>query len=168
MNTSMPVVYLSYIWEHAIAIAQVLLFLIIYIMILKIKKENFRTNILIITCSIFMYIYLSPNFVQRSLQLFSCRTIDDESYLVANVSKKCYTSEFYHYTLLLIFPIFSLWVLLLPIILFFNLRKHARKGHLERLPVRYKYGYLYNEYDIRVYWWEFVKIYEKILIMTIL
>lgn len=168
MKQKIPIVYFGFIWQHFVAVIEVFLFLLFYIPILKLFKKKYNLRILLTASAIFMYIYLSPNFVQRSLQLMSCRTIDGVKYLVANVSKKCGTTEYYSYTFTVILPLFFVWAFLIPFIFFVNLRRHARRGRLNNIHVKQKYGYLYSEYDDDEYWWEFVKIYQKILIMAIL
>lgn len=39
---------------------------------------------------------------------------------------------------------------------------------MKKIAVRFKYGFLYNEYSERSYFWEFIKIAEKLFITIII
>lgn len=86
----------------------------------------------------------------------------------ANVSYECYTSTYFLYLALFLLPSLIFFVFAIPIILFVGIRKAYVKGNIEKINVRFKYGFLYNEYAHEAYFWEFVKICQKILITVII
>lgn len=54
----------------------------------------------------------------------------------------------------------------LPFYFFWQLS--SLKGKLNRISIRAKFGYLYNEYKLQAYYWEIIKILLKELIIIVL
>lgn len=78
--------------------------------------------------------------------------------MAANVSFECNTEEYNRYLLMFVLPSIFVFMLLVPILMFVGLNKAASKKILNKIAVKYKYGFLYNEYKNTAFFWEFVKI----------
>ena len=97
------------------------------------------------------------------MKTISCITIGDKSYIKADLAMPCYDYTYYSYTLSLAVPALALWAFIVPLLLLNQLFKNRKK--LKSIKMKIRYGYLYSEY--RIFYWEFVKIYEKILLIII-
>lgn len=67
------------------------------------------------------------------------------------------------YLLCLVVPLLIVWLILIPLSLFFKLKRSFHQ--LNEMKMKLTYGFLYEEYHTRAYYWEFVKIFEKISIV---
>lgn len=90
---------------------------------------------------------------------------DNVSYL-ADLSDKNSYYNFYSFRMLI--PILVLLVALIPGVMFAGLFYYGSTGKLETSGAKYKYGFLYSEYQSNAYLWEFVKIFIRIFIIMIL
>ena len=59
-----------------------------------------------------------------------------------------------------------MWTIIIPLVMFIQIFKN--KHNLNKSFMRIKYGFIYKEYNTNHYYWEFVKIAQKILIIVIL
>lgn len=62
-------------------------------------------------------------------------------------------------------PSIIIWGLGIPAFAFLLLQKE--KDRLKRIEVKEKYGFLYNGYQKRFYYWEVVIMYRKIMVIFI-
>ncbi|EAR87179.2 transmembrane protein, putative (macronuclear) [Tetrahymena thermophila SB210] len=118
------------------------------------------------TAIMFLIIYIQPDLVAQIVALLSCRQVGDTNYILSNVSFVCYSREHQFYILALIIPMLLFWVFIIPAILFFLLRRN--KDKLEFSEIKLKYGFLYKEYQNYSFYWEFVKMAEKLAIILVL
>lgn len=102
------------------------------------------------------------------MDLLSCREISGDDYMAANVQFKCYTTEYYYYLFLFVIPSLAFFMFVIPVLLFLALRNKYKNGTLTSIAVRFKYGFLYSEYTTEAYFWEFIKITLKMLIISLI
>jgi len=67
------------------------------------------------------------------------------------------------YLVLFVLPLLFLFLLIIPLLMFIKLT--LKKAQLALISMRLRWGYLYNEYKQSAYFWEFVKISTKVLII---
>ncbi|EAR87182.2 transmembrane protein, putative (macronuclear) [Tetrahymena thermophila SB210] len=173
LNASMPIIYLRLLFSLMIPVVYMILFLtcmLIYYLVKKCKKSKQEKQqfpwYILTTAIMFLIIYIQPDLVAQIIALLSCRQIGDTKYILSNVSFVCYTSQHYLYALSLVVPMLLVWVFILPGILFFLLRRN--KENLESIEIKLKYGFLYKEYQNYAFYWEFVKMAEKLAIILAL
>jgi hypothetical protein len=77
-------------------------------------------------------------------------------YILSNKQYECYTDEFYTYLFCLVLPLLIFWLFVLPLSMFYLLKKN--KKNLKKNYVMLKYGFLYKEYTDKCYYWEFIKV----------
>lgn len=81
------------------------------------------------------------------------------------LSKECGTSESRIYNLCLIFPLLFVWSALIPGIIFYVL--FTNRGRLRtRILILRRFGYFFVNYKDSAYYWEFVKIIKRVLIVA--
>ena len=98
------------------------------------------------------------------MALLSCRKISDGSYMLDNVAYECYTDVWYAYTNAFLIPLLFLFTIIFPIWIIGGMFYTNKQKKLQNIEYRYKYGFLCQEYRTEVYFWEFVKFYQKTLI----
>ncbi|EAS02542.2 transmembrane protein, putative (macronuclear) [Tetrahymena thermophila SB210] len=175
MNSSIPIIYLRLLFSVLIPFIYMAIFLfcmLLYFLYKKStadknnsKKEQFPWYILA-TAIMFLIIYVQPDLVAQIIALLSCREIGDTEYILSNVSFICYNKEHIFYALILIVPMLLIWMIILPGILFILLRRNRQ--NLDSIEVKLKYGFLYKEYQTHAFYWEFIKMAEKLAIILAL
>jgi len=131
------------------------------------KRNDFSVmrNQMVSTIIILLFL-VHPNIVQSMFSMLSCEEIDPgESWLVADPSLRCWQGEHLFYTLIIAIPGVITWCLGIPTIALLLVVSNCRELAFTR--VKAKYGFLYNGYKPTRYYWEFVIIYRKILIIFI-
>lgn len=127
---------------------------------LKAKPQVFYSAIL------FALVYLQPNVVDTIISVISCSQMTDKKYIKADPSYECYSEEHMYYILVVFTPSLFFWVLAFPVGLFGLILKE--KNNLDKFIVKVKYGFIINEYRPNCFYWEFVKIFERIAIILFL
>jgi hypothetical protein len=118
---------------------------------------------LIATLVILLFL-AQPNIVKSMFSVFSCREIESgEFWITTNLDIKCWTNTHLMYSLIVAFPAIMCWGIGIPTICLVALYKSRRK--LATLSVRLKFGFLFNGYEETTYYWEFIILYRKILII---
>ncbi|EAR81841.2 transmembrane protein, putative (macronuclear) [Tetrahymena thermophila SB210] len=165
IQTDIPMIYLKLLFTLSVPIGYLMVF------ILSLILQRLFTNIKvryysICTAAIFIFILVQPDLVSQMIAILSCRVIGDSSYILYNITYECNTSQHQTYSSTLVAPCLLVFAFIIPIGLFYILYKN--KNDLQNIQVYKKYGFLYREYKSQKYYWEFVKILEKILIIIIL
>ncbi|EWS71153.1 transmembrane protein, putative (macronuclear) [Tetrahymena thermophila SB210] len=163
-NSSMPIIYFRLIFSILLPVAYLVIFVVFLAIYQKIiKKEKDFPYYLIYTAYIFLLIYTQPDLVAQMIASLSCRQIGNVKYILSNVSMECYTQDFYKWGFGFILPFLFIFLFLLPYILIVQLKK--AKNNLQLLEIKRKYGFLYKEYTQKCYYWEFVKMAQKLAII---
>ncbi|KAL4474980.1 hypothetical protein ABPG74_001676 [Tetrahymena malaccensis] len=113
---------------------------------------------------IFLYFFYAPIVIKTILSYIICQNIDGKSVLIGDQSQFCSIDNHQLYLVTYIVPVFIIWIFLIPagllLILFLN------RHFLSWMYMKRAYGYIYQEYRSSIYYWEFIKIYLKILIIS--
>ena len=123
------------------------------------KREVYTTIIVL-----FFLVY--PNIVKFMFSNFSCVSIDKlDSYLKENTAIRCWDSTHKKYSLTVAVPGIIVWAIGFPLILLLLMTKHRKRLHLDKYRVIF--GFLFNGYKPSKYFWEFIIMYRKIILITI-
>ena len=164
-NFKVPIIYVRLIWFQLWFLVYLVLILLGYFIKIKFKFRAAKLHVLT-TSVIFLFIYLQPDIITLMVSLLSCRTILNKKYILANISFACYEGNYYDFTLGLVLPLFLVWIIIFPLTIFIIINKN--KNQLQSLVMQLKYGILYKEYKPQNFYWEFVKIYKRILLILAL
>ncbi|CAG9326024.1 unnamed protein product [Blepharisma stoltei] len=132
---------------------------------MMLHRGNFLTftNDLVSTIVILLFL-IHPNLVKVMFSSFSCREIDvGEFWLVDNLEIRCWDDNHLFYIFAVSIPSIIVWGIGIPTVSLFFLWKNRR--HLNALSIRLRFGFLFNGYKARKYYWEFLILYRKILIV---
>ncbi|CAD8101522.1 unnamed protein product [Paramecium sonneborni] len=163
--TDIQIIYFRIIWCLIITSSYlIVIFSFIAITIVtKLIKFNFS---FISTSLIYLFIFLQPNLIGITISLLSSRIISDEQWIQGNVAYRYDTIQHSKWAITFCLPLLITFGFVLPAFLWYGLYKN--KDHLDFSLVRKRWGYLYNEYRIHVYFWETFKIMQKEIIIIVL
>ena len=115
----------------------------------------------------FMVLFVAyPGVSLKILRLFTCRTIDGTSWLVADMRLQCYTRE---WSGLAVYAVVMavVYVAGLPLATFGLLLRQRRLGRLFPTQGPDPYGFLYEVYGPSAWWWEVEELVRKLLLSAV-
>ena len=93
---------------------------------------------------------------------------NDGNYILkSEMMIECYNDEHYWYLNYVVYPNIVLWLIVYPALLFLTLLHYARSGRLETEECYIQFGFIFREYEPKVFYWEFVKMYMRVILLTI-
>jgi hypothetical protein len=144
--------------------------------LIKKDKHGIKDNLI---CTMVVLLFLiHPNIAKALFSAFNCMDVDGENRLKDNVEMICYEGRHLLYLLLIIIPSLIIWVFGIPLAALVLLVRNKQiilslDSNLELSKVdqhhiktiKLKYGFLFNGYRIKTYFWEVVILYRKIFIV---
>ncbi|CAD8140909.1 unnamed protein product [Paramecium octaurelia] len=159
---TIDLLYFRMAWALLMPLFYMILFFFGYFTGVLMRIAPFKIGI-IYTTFIYMFIYLQPTLVGGFISLLSSRTVSGIEWVQSNVSYQYYTDMHQYYIYIFIGPNLLLWSILLPLTFMHLIRRN--KHQLETMEIRKRWGFFYHEYTNQAYLWEFVKIFEKELVI---
>ena len=120
-----------------------------------------------LTTLIILFFLVYPNIVKTIFSMFSCTLIgEDGSWVTSNLLVKCYDSNYNQKSITLGLSGIIAWAIGVPTLVLVLIAK--RRKFLASDQNRVVFGFLFNGYKTSRFFWEFVIMYRKILIICIL
>ena len=130
----------------------------------KNNREYFRKEM--VATDVILFFLIHPNITRASFAIFSCMEIEGEGYfLLDNLDIECWTGKHYSYCMSLTIPCIIIWVLGIPAAVLYYMYKHEQ--NLQGIDNKLRFGFLYTGYKKKTFYWEFVILYRKILVISI-
>ena len=127
---------------------------------LEYLKDRFPLTMIVV----FFLIY--PTIVKFIFFYFSCGDIDTiGSFLEANTTINCLDTRYRQYAFIVAIPSILVWAVGLPTMVLIIMIK--RKRFLYRSSNKIIFGFLYNGYKLSRFYWEFVIMYRKVIMVAI-
>ena len=121
-------------------------------------KEKFIGTVIV------QFFFFYPYIIRLNFLTFYCTKLDnDDYYLNSYMNIKCWESSHLIFTLAVVIPSIILVCFSAPLTMLLAISKNKRK--LDEVGERLKYGFLYNGYKERFYYWEFIIILRKLFII---
>ncbi|CAD8151814.1 unnamed protein product [Paramecium pentaurelia] len=159
---TIDLLYFRMAWALLMPLFYMILFFFGYFTVVLMRIAPFKVGI-IYTTFIYMFIYLQPTLVGGFISLLSSRTVSGIEWVQSDVSYQYYTDTHQYYIYIFICPNLLVWSILLPLTFMHLIRRN--KHQLDNMEVRKRWGFFYHEYTNQAYLWEFVKIFEKELVI---
>ncbi|CAD8126668.1 unnamed protein product [Paramecium sonneborni] len=163
--TTIDILYFRMIWALIMPIIYIITFFVLYAIAVIVRFVSADKSA-ISTTLIYLFTFLQPTLLGGFISLLSFRQISDIYWIQGNVSYRYDTSSHVRWLITFVLPSALMLGLLIPTYLFLNLYKIRIK--LDDPDSRKSWGYLYNEYQPKAYFWEIVKVYQKSFIITFL
>ncbi|EWS76011.1 transmembrane protein, putative (macronuclear) [Tetrahymena thermophila SB210] len=113
----------------------------------------------------FLFLFFQPDSISFYTLALSCRQIGDLKYNSIKLTLLCNDSTYSQFKFSFILPMLLLWILSPLIILVILLKYNLKKKQMHFCTTKYKYGYFYIEYKKQYCYWEFIRIYYRIVIV---
>ncbi len=137
----LPIVFFRLTWAVCIPIFFIVGFALLYLMfLLKYKHKMYYIHNLLL----FIFIFFQPSMVDTLFTSISCRYIGTKSYILQDLNYECYTKQHLIFIFTLIFPLIIIWLCVIPMLLWYILKKNS--NHLGEGMFFLKYSYIYKEY----------------------
>ena len=99
--------------------------------------------------------------------VFSCRTIEDKGeWLNENLDIECWSEDHTLYAYTVALPSIIIWGIGTPTLLLLVMIKNRKK--ITTIKNKLRFGFLFNGYRKKTFYWEFVILYRKILIICLI
>ena len=123
-------------------------------------KQHFINSIVV------SFFVAHPSIVTFSFDVFNCRELNPGEYwLDSALNIRCWDKLHTRYALLVALPTLVLWGTLTPLLALLVLI--SGRNNLTSQEMRIRLGFLYTGYDLKKYYWEFIILYRKILVIAI-
>ncbi|CAD8126996.1 unnamed protein product [Paramecium sonneborni] len=134
-------------------------------LIFLIKKYVIFSKSFLFSSIIYLYCLNLQNIMKWGASLITKRQLSGIDWIQANVASKFDTETHKIWSLRFIYPILIFIGLVIPAFLFFQMRKI--RNSLDDKNSFQKFSFLYNEYTPKSYYWEIIKMLQKISIILI-
>ncbi|CAG9318584.1 unnamed protein product [Blepharisma stoltei] len=164
-NSSQSLVYFrTLIIVALIPVFMVILSLFFWLVFKCIKKSKSTFwDDFISTCIILLFL-IHPNIVKTMFASMNCTEINDGEYwLETDLDIRCWDHDHIFYVLVVSLPSIVIWGIIMPTICLVNLIRN--KNNLNDISVRLRYGFLFNGYKEQHFYWEFIILYSKIILI---
>lgn len=162
---------INYIYQKVLLVALIPLILIVFAVIIwgivgliRQRSEYLRIHVM---CSIIVLLLsMQPIVLQSSLQMYPCVEVENGSlWLLHDMHIPCWEGGHNVYAFAVALPAILIWCIGTPL-LFWAVLFRQRKNLNEAVNVR-RIGFLYSGYHPQFYYWEFVVVLRKSLMVII-
>jgi hypothetical protein len=113
-----------------------------------------------------LFFLIHPNILRSNFSYFSCTEIETgEFWLNENLDIRCFDSKHNSFALVVVLPVLVIWGLLVPLLVLLYLSR--RRRDLSEINTKLRFGFLYNGFKQSKFYWEFVIMSRKIVIICI-
>jgi len=120
----------------------------------------------LINSVVVLFFLVHPSIVKVMFDVFNCKELDAGlSWLSSNLTIRCWDAQHKRYAMGVALPGILLWGVAVPLLALVRLCMKRRT--LDMLETRIHFGFLYNGYRPERFYWEFIILYRKMLIITI-
>ncbi|EAR89018.3 transmembrane protein, putative (macronuclear) [Tetrahymena thermophila SB210] len=117
---------------------------------------------------IFLYFFYQPSIVKLLVSLCICKSIGTKVYMLNDLTQQCWTSEHIILSLGIIYPLTLVWCLGIPLIFLYKIRSAIISNQKDRVQFFLSYYFILQGYKDKFYYWEILKMFQKLIIMIIL
>lgn len=108
---------------------------------------------------------MQPTAVKELLEIFNCKLIDDKKFILSSLDISCENSEYIAWRNQFYIPILCFWIVLFPLFCLGKLVINSK--NLDLPHIKLFFGFFYLGYKPEYYFWEFVIMYRKIIMILV-
>ncbi|CAK64171.1 unnamed protein product (macronuclear) [Paramecium tetraurelia] len=164
-QSNVPVIYINLMINLLIPIFYYLLFITIYLIVILFKKAKLSITIYF-TAILYLLFYTQPQIINELGSLAAKRQISGITYINKNVQYLYSTSTHNNWMTFCIIPLLVFEGGILPLIILLKLikiRKHFNSDRFRKI-----WGYIFNDYQESCYYWEILRIFQRLIIILTL
>ena len=131
----------------------------------KIKKQPGLFKNRFMSTMIILLFLVHPTIVEYMFDAFNCVDIDGQARMLSDLEVVCWEGPHILWGYTCAVPSIFAWGLGIPLLAYLSLK--ANSSSLNTRATRERYGFLFNGYKLKYYYWEVVIMYRKIFIIFI-
>ncbi|CAD8169558.1 unnamed protein product [Paramecium octaurelia] len=158
-------IYSRIILTIVLIISQILIIYLGFQILSLLTDYKYQSRILSITI-LYLYIQNYASVINQFFSILAARRISQIDYIQGDVSLLYGTDTHIKWIFGFIVPGSVLLVIILPFSMYTYL--YFKKDKLNKIKYRRHIGYLFNEYTGKTYFWEWIKLWKKTIIIIIL
>jgi hypothetical protein len=113
-----------------------------------------------------VFFLIVPTIIKFAFDTFNCMEIENgEHWLFANLEIRCWEGDHLMYALGCALPGIIIWVITIPALCLHFLSR--RRDRLEDIRQKLKFGFLYHGFKQSRFYWEFVILYRKVILIAL-
>ena len=129
------------------------------------KKLSYLKNELMTTIVVCFFL-IHPSIVKFMFSFMYCRELEPGQFWMNDyLNIPCWDYAHYRYVFIVVLPSIASWGVGVPMLCLLVL--YRNRNRLSLLELKLRLGFVYNGYEYSKYYWEFVILYRKILIITV-
>uniref|UniRef100_A0A7S3JBG8 Uncharacterized protein n=1 Tax=Euplotes harpa TaxID=151035 RepID=A0A7S3JBG8_9SPIT len=142
-----------------------ILALVVIVAYSVILRKRQKLNARFLTCYIFILFMIFPSITQKMVDQFNCQEYDGELRSRKDLQVYCWKAWHFKITLYVALPGILIYSIGIPAGVLYLMR--LDKDKLETLIVKEKFGFLFNGFKRKFYYWEIALMYRKVLMIFI-
>ncbi|CAK84285.1 unnamed protein product (macronuclear) [Paramecium tetraurelia] len=158
-------IYSRIILTIVLIISQIIIIYLGFQLLSLLTDYKYQSRILSITI-LYLYIQNYASVINQFFSILAARTISQIDYIQGDVSLLYGTNTHIKWIYGFVVPGSVLLVIILPFSMYTYL--FFKKDKLNKIKYRRHIGYLFNEYSGKTYFWEWIKLWKKTIIIIIL
>ncbi|KAL4495984.1 hypothetical protein ABPG73_011052 [Tetrahymena malaccensis] len=151
------------IFQSIIPLVFNLLLTLLLLMVFLVKRGKFQKAKFYTLFNI-LFVFFQPDQVTFLTKLLSCRQIGSTSYASQNLLLLCEDDNYKQFQRKFAIPLLIFWIGM-PVIAIVAIFK--RRMNLNTCYTQYRFGYFTTGFKQKFYYWEFIRMYLKILVVLI-
>ena len=135
-------------------------------LLIALFRNNYRClKYELVNSMVVMFFLAHPSIIRMLFDMFNCREVDPgQFWLNSYLNIRCWDALHYRYAMAAALPGVVLWGICTPAGALVFLVRYRKM--LDSVDIRVRLGFLYNGYHAQKYYWEFVILYRKVLIIV--
>lgn len=165
-NSNIKHIYVKQVFMALLPIIIILFTVAFWGVISLIKKSTDYLKQHCVCTLILLLLTLHPNILNTSFSIMSCKLMENDTWwLIADFSIECWKGDHLKNTLSFALPSLIVWGIITPVgFLVALLRSHSS---VHEIGTRRRFSYLFNGYSERRYYWEFIIVIRKSVIVAL-
>mmetsp|Transcript_10898 Transcript_10898/g.21305 ORF Transcript_10898/g.21305 Transcript_10898/m.21305 type:complete len:1423 (-) Transcript_10898:160-4428(-) len=129
------------------------------------KRQKSLLRKELVSTIVVLFFLIHPSLVKEYFSIFKCRNLEGGLYLDVDLSIKCFDKLHLITSLSVALPAIIIWGLGVPGIILSYLFRNRKS--LDDITMKCRFGFLYNGFKKSHFYWEFLIIYRKMLIISL-
>ena len=130
------------------------------------KRDSLVMKRELVASLIVLFFMVHPSLLNTLFSVFVCTEIEGlGSWLTQNLEVQCWDPEHTFYALAVALPGVLVWGIATPFVIVLLIYK--RRKYLKRLDNRLRFGFVFNGYKVDKFYWEFVVLYRKTVLLVL-
>lgn len=163
--SNIPFIYMRYMYLILTPLAILIITEVYY----RIKYSHNQTykKLSLTTTRLIVFLFFQTSIVQEGVSMMSCRKIGEDQYMKANLNYSCddQNNKIYNYSLVI--PTIIMVAFFVPFNIYRRLSRHINYNNSTAITHK-KYYYMNGEFKSIFFYWEFIRLGEKLLVGVII